>query len=348
MAMIIIREMKRKISLIFILSLLTFGLFAANLDSASISANKLSAFRNISYSGNIEDIFINPASLPLIREDILFKASLALSETYDSSVLFSSSPTSHIQNLKSEFQGTVLSSSMAITAKFSNYLSSRYVRDNSAFFNIFTGIDIELDLGYKIGKSFAIGFSIGGGNSLIRDDKKISSYLDVVQNALFSPYERIDGSERFTSSLGIMFFNDNLSFGLTTSSLIGVDISVSNYFSNLIGNTTIGFSYRGDMYSEEGDLNILVPRIGASIKGMGVGEERSVSLSGDLTMQMLKNAYIDGGVKYQYFVNSDGINSILSFSLLGTLDDFSLSFNVAFDFLGDYDFLPSVVFTYCN
>ena len=145
-----------------------------------------------------------------------------------------------------------------------------------------------------------------------------------------------------------MLFNDNLSFGATTSSIIGENIGVSSYLSTIIGNTTVAVSYRGDMYSEEGELNLLVPRIGASLSGMGVGKERAVSVSGDLSIQLLKNAYVDAGLKYQYLVKNEEISSILSLSVLGALEDFTLTINLAFDFIGENRFLPSIVFTYSN
>lgn len=340
--------MKKKISALFVLSLFIFGLFASSGESGAVSAQRYSALRSPSYSGSLEDVFVNPAALPLMRENILFKVSASSCEAYNTSLLFSSSPTSYIQNMENELQGTVVSGSIALTAKFSNKLEDRTVRDDKAFFNIYTGVDLEIDLGYKLGKHFAFGFRLGGGNSLIREDKKVSSYIDVVKNALFSAYEKVDESERFTSSFGIMLFNDNLSFGATTSSIIGENIGVSSYLSTIIGNTTVAVSYRGDMYSEEGELNLLVPRIGASLSGMGVGKERAVSVSGDLSIQLLKNAYVDAGLKYQYLVKNEEISSILSLSVLGALEDFTLAINLAFDFIGENRFLPSIVFTYSN
>ena len=340
--------MKKILSVVLFLTLFAFGLFASTGESGAVSAQRYSALRSPSYSGSLEDVFVNPASLPLMRENILFKVTAASGEAYNTSLLFSSSPTWYIQNLENELQGTVVSGSIALTAKFSNKIEDRTVRDDRAFFNIYTGVDIEIDLGYKLGRHFSFGFRLGGGNNLIREDKNISSYIDVVKNALFSAYEKVDGSERFTSTFGIMLFNDNFSFGATTSSIIGENLGVSNYVSTIIGNTTVAVSYRGDMYSEEGELNLLVPRIGASLSGMGIGNERAVSLSGDLIIQLLKNAYVDAGLKYQYLVKNEEINNILSFSVLGALEDFTLAFNLAFDFHGANNFLPSIVFTYSN
>ena len=341
-------KMKKKIAAIILSMLIALGLFASYDESAAISAQSFSAFRSPAYSGSLEDVFVNPASLPLMWNEGLFKVSASLFEAYDTSLLFSSSPSWHIQNLKSELQGTVISGSIALSAKFSNRIADREERDKLAYFDIYTGVDIEIDFGYQIGRHFSFGMRLGGGNSLIREDKNISSYLDVVKNALFSPYEKVEGSERFTSALGFMVFNDNLSLGVTTSSVIGLNLDISNYLSNIIGNTTLALSYRGDMYSRQGDLNLLVPRVGASISGMGVGSERAISISGDLIIQLLKNAYVDTGIKYQYLVKDEDISNILTLSLLGALEDFTLSFNLAFDLLGEYNFLPSIVFTYDN
>ena len=340
--------MKKRIGALFVVLLLAFGLFASSEETAAINAHRYSALRSPSYSGTLEDVFVNPAALPLMRENILYKVSVSSSEAYDTSLLFSSTPTWYIQNMENELQGTVVSGSIALTAKSSNILGNRIEKSDSAYFDILAGVDIEIDLGYKLGDNFSFGFRLGGGNSLIREEKNISSYIDVVKNALFSPYEKIQDSERFVSTFGIMVFNDNFSLGVTTSSIIGENLDLSSYLSTIVGNTTLAVSFRGDMYSEQGDLNLLVPRLGATLSGMGFGKERAISLSGDLIIQLLKNAFVDAGLKYQYLVNEEDIKSILSFSLLGALEDFSLSFNLAFDFYGEYNFLPSIVFTYSN
>mgnify|MGYP006057202919 FL=1 len=115
-----------------------------------------------------------------------------------------------------------------------------------------------------------------------------------------------------------------------------------------MGNTTLALSFIGDRYSAEGDLNLIVPRIGGSLTGMGIGEERSLTIGGDISLQFLKNAYLDVGMKYLYLAGSDGISNILSFSMLGVMDDFSLGLNISVDFLREYDLLPSLVFTYSN
>ena len=76
-------EMKKKLSAIFLIILLAFGLYASSGESAAISAQKYSALRSTSYWGALEDVFVNPAALPLMRENILFKVSASASEAYD-------------------------------------------------------------------------------------------------------------------------------------------------------------------------------------------------------------------------------------------------------------------------
>ena len=341
--------MKRRIWALVVMAIISLSVFAASREGASLNALRASALRSPSYRGSVEDIFVNPASLPLLRSNNTLKVSVGSSEAYDTS-LFGKEAVPYIQNFRNEVQGTVVSGSMALTAKFSSVLTERRLnQDNRPIFDIYTGIDIEIDLGYSIGDHFAFGFTLGGGNSMIREGKKVSSYMDVVKNALFSPYQKVMGSERFTSAIGILGFSDNLSVGLTTSSVIAAEGDENiNFFERIIGNTTIAFSYNGNMYSKEGDLNMVVPRVGASISGMGLGDERSLTLSGDVSIQFLKNTYVDAGIKYLYSVDGDGISNIITLSALGVLDDFSLGINLSWDLKGVRSFLPSIVFTYSN
>ena len=340
--------MKRKVSFILMVCLILASVFGASEESAALNALTSSALRSPSYSGSIEDVFVNPATLPLLRDQKLFKVSVATSESYNTS-LFGSTPSPFLQNLNTEIQGTVTSGSLAVSAKFSNRLrDKRITEDGRGIFAVYTGVDIELDLGYRIGNNFSFGFRLGGGNSLSRQGKEIKGPVGVIENALFSPYEKVSGSERFSSTVGILIFNDNLSFGMTTKSIIGEGLSMDGFFRRLMGNTTLALSFIGDRYSAEGDLNLIVPRIGGSLTGMGIGEERSLTIGGDISLQFLKNAYLDVGMKYLYLAGSDGISNILSFSMLGVMDDFSLGLNISVDFLGEYDLLPSLVFTYSN
>ncbi|MGN1163305.1 MAG: hypothetical protein ACI4S4_00725 [Candidatus Ornithospirochaeta sp.] len=341
--------MKRKILALVAFMIFSLSVSASSREGASLNALWASALRSPSYRGSIEDIFVNPASLPLMRNNNTFKVSVGSSEAYDTS-LFGKEKAAYIQNFRNEIQGTVVSGAMALTAKFSSVLTERRLNQNQKpIFDIYTGIDIEIDLGYGIGDNFAFGFNLGGGNSMIREGKKVSSYIDVVQNALFSPYEKVMGSERFTSAVGVLVYSDNLSLGLTTSSIIASDAEGNtNFLQRILGNTTVSFSYNGNMYSKEGDLNMVVPRAGASIAGMGLGEERSITLSGDVSLQLLKNTYVDGGIKYLYSVDEEGISNIITISVLGVLDDFSLGVNLSWNLKGVQNFLPSIVFTYSN
>ena len=218
--------MKRKVSFILMVCLILASVFGASEESAALNALTSSALRSPSYSGSIEDVFVNPATLPLLRDQKLFKVSVATSESYNTS-LFGSTPSPFLQNLNTEIQGTVTSGSLAVSAKFSNRLRDRRItEDGRGIFDVYTGVDIELDLGYRIGNNFSFGFRLGGGNSLSRQGKEIKGPVGVIENALFSPYEKVSGSERFSSTVGILVFNDNLSFGMTTKSIIGEGISM--------------------------------------------------------------------------------------------------------------------------
>ena len=136
--------MKRRILALVAVMVVSVCVFAASKEGASLNALSKSALRSPSYSGSLEDIFVNPASLPLLRNNLTYKVSVGSSEAYDLSV-FSEEPVPYIQNYRNELQGTVVSGSLALTAKFSNVLSDRRLNmDGNPIFDIYTGIDLSL------------------------------------------------------------------------------------------------------------------------------------------------------------------------------------------------------------
>ena len=60
--------------------------------------------------------------------------------------------------MENELQGTVVSGSIALTAKSSSILGNRIEKSGSAYFDILAGVDIEIDLGYKLGDKLFFGF----------------------------------------------------------------------------------------------------------------------------------------------------------------------------------------------
>ena len=90
-----------------------------------------------------------------------------------------------------------------------------------------------------------------------------------------------------------------------------------------------------------------MPSIAVDAKGIGFTGERSISVTGDLTLQFLKDVLLDAGLRYSYMVSSsDDVSSSVTFSLLGNYGDFSLLLNIVFLQNTRNNFRPSLIFTY--
>lgn len=314
----------------------------------SLSGLKYSALESVSYYGSFSDIFINPASLPLLKGSKDYQVSFSSGESYNTD-LFGSEKLSFMQNLTSELQGTVVSGPVSLSAKISSSFDGRTLRSDGVYYDIYSSFDIELSLAYSFLSHFSVGARLGGGNSVARLSKRIDGVTDAVGNAWFSPYDQLSDSERFNANIGALVYSDNFSLGFVFDDLFSITLD-SSFFNKLVSNTTLGLSFNGDEYNKEGDLKYLVPRLSVDLKGIGFsGNERSLTFQTDITLQFLKDVLLDAGVKYSYVVSaSDESSSRLSFTLLGTYSDFSLLINVVLFDKDKEKFRPSIVFSYSN
>lgn len=338
----------RRTGTIILLLLIPFFLFSAQtlgVTDTSLRALGYSAFSSASYYGSFSDIFVNPASLPLLERTTFYQVSYSLGENYNTS-LWGKEDVSYMQNTASELQGTVVSGPVALSAKISSSLAGREVReDGGAYYDIYSSFDIELALAYSFFNHFSIGARLGGGNSVARLRKRMTGFISAMGNAWFSPYEQMTGSERFNLNVGTLVYFSNFTFGLVMDDLISS--GDEGYFRHLVANTTFSFAYRGNVYNSDGDLRYLVPRIAVDAKGIGFTGERSISVTGDLTLQFLKDVLLDAGLRYSYMVSSsDDVSSSVTFSLLGNYGDFSLLLNIVFLQNTANNFRPSLIFTY--
>lgn len=312
----------------------------------SLAALKYNALESVSYYGTFNDIFINPASLPLLSKATEYQISYSPSESYDTSI-WGKESMSHMQNLSSSLQGTVVSGPVALSAKISSVLDNRTMRDGYAYYDIYSSFDIELAIAYSFFSHFSVGARLGGGNSVARLSKKMTGLLSAIGNAWFSPYEKMTGSERFNVNIGALIYTDNFSFGIVFDDLFQSTTS-SAFFDRFLSSTTLSFSYRGNEFNRDGDLCYLLPRVSVDLKGVGFNKgARSVVVASDLTLQFLKDVLLDMGVKYAYMVSTDDVrSSAVSLTVSGTYSNFSLLVNLVFLQNMRENFRPSVVLTY--
>lgn len=312
----------------------------------SLPALKYNALTSVSYYGSFSDIFVNPASLPLLSKATEYQISWSPSESYDTS-LWGRESMSYMQNLSSSLQGTVISGPVALSAKISSVLDNRTLRDGYAYYDIYSSFDIELALAYSFFNHISVGARLGGGNSVARLSKKMTGLVSAVGNAWFSPYGKMTGSERFNVNIGTLFYTDNFAFGLVFDDLFQSTTS-SEFLDRLLSSTTVSFSYKGNEFNGDGDLNYLLPRVSVDLRGVGFNKgARSVVVAGDLTLQFLKDVLLDMGVKYSYMVSEEDVgSSAVSATVSGTYGNFSLLINLVFLQNIKENFRPSVVLTY--
>ena len=335
--------------LILILLVLTALPAAADVagSDTSLEALQYNALTSVSYYGTFNDIFVNPASLPLLSMADEYQVSLSPSESFNTG-LWGKESMSHMQNLTSSLQGTVVSGPVALSAKISSALDNRTLReDGFAYYDIYSSFDIELAIAYSFLSHFSVGARLGGGNSVARLSKKMTGLFDAVGNAWFSPYEKMSGSERFNVNIGMLVYSSNFTFGLVFDDLFQSSVS-SSFIDRFLASTTLSLSYRGSRFNSDGDLNYLVPRISVDLRGVGFNKgERRVVAAMDLTLQFLKDVLLDLGVKYAYIVSRDDVGtSAASATVSGTYGNFSLMLNLVFLQNVEENFRPSLVFTY--
>lgn len=341
------RGVKRRIVQIILFFILISSIFSnSDYGDTSLSALKYSALKSVSYYGHFSDIFVNPASLPLLKGATDYQISLSPSESYDTSI-WEDEPKGYMQNFSNELQGTVVSGRVALSAKISNRIANRNLRDGKLYFDNYLGFDIELALAYTFLNHISIGARLGGGNSVARLNKSIDGVVDLVANSYFSAFSRLTGTERFNVNVGLLAYWGNFSLGIVSDDILGQE-EKETAFDHFISNTTLSLSYKGNEYTKDGDLILLVPRISIDIRAVGIERvSRSISVMGDVTFQLSKDVFLDGGVKYSYSLSKDGeLSPELAITLYGGYENLSLMINLVFLEKEKENFKSAIIFSY--
>lgn len=339
------KKMKRSITVI-VVSLIVLTLAATPLSKGgALDSSNYSPFSSVSFFGSIDDIYQNPASLPLVNDGKFFEVQLNLSDRYDTS-LFKSESHPLMQNGEAELKGIVLAGPIALTLKFSSLISDRNLVGGNAHFNVLSGFDLELTGAYSFFNHLSFGLTLTGGNYLARVNKEVNNYIEYFQNVFFSPFESASDYARFNLSLGSLIYWDNFSIGLHFDKLNTLKGNFSEISRLFFSNFTLSFTYMGNRYSKSGDLNFVYPAVSMSFRGFGGESDRELALAGNLTLQFLKDRMISFGLKYVYKVQESNKNNVISFEVRGTMNKFSLSALLYFDILGKENFMPSLCFTY--
>ena len=312
----------------------------------SFNDRLVSPLRSVSYHGDFLDFLSNPAALPL-RDDNQGSFAFRINGSDDIPFANFSKKTGYINNRIDEISVSFAGRNIAFTA---NLGTSFERKSEPAHFDIFSNVDIEIDWGFAF-PYVSVGMSIKGGNSLIRNDKPIDSVFDAISNALFSPFERYQGRERFSLGGGLLVYFDNFSIGLNIEKILALDSSsemISNW--ETVGKSTaFSFAANGDKFTKDGDLHFLLPRASISFSEFS-GFRYTFSVKGDVTLQFLPDCNMAIGLGYRekdhgiFSFKTD--NGNLDFFIKGQFWDFSVTFGASFDTKTFSSISPFVGFSY--
>ena len=324
----------RRFAFALIISLLTFSLFASNV---SYSTNyQLSSISNPAYYGTFNDIYANPAALPLSEDDGNVRTALSLSEIYDIDVL--AEPIGYIQNQVSNVDISIYNKNVSMTIKIGSSFSDRSFRENSQypFFDIYSHMDLELALAYAF-PYVSIGGVLRGGNSMVRMDKEVTDLGNAIANSYLSPFERMSNSERFSIGLGALGYFDNYSLGVVFDDLFIITAGeVKTDFSSIFKGMSISFAAYSDKYTPNGDLRLFRPR--ASIFYGNFNSDTSTGkfmINGGVDVQLLSDFTIVIGMGYHEHAHKafkyNKNEGELCFNLRGIFDDWDISTGISVD-----------------
>lgn len=297
---------------------------------------ELSPLASPAYFGRFQDTFSNPAALALVEEEGSLTVAFSMGEEYDSAILHE--PVGYIQNQSQNCDISVYSRNVSMTLRIGSSFLNRREQDLSEYpvFDVYSNMDLELSASYSI-PYFSVGAVLKGGNSMVRMNKEISGMASALANSYMSPFERIEGSERFSLGIGALAYFDNYSIGVLIDDFVAISDGVfSADLKSAIENTSISFSAFMDRFNSEGDLRMVVPRF--SILYGQFNEDTSsgtFNLNADFKFQFLPDYSLSIGLGYReddhrlFSWNRD--NGYISCYLRGEIEAFSFDAGVAVD-----------------
>lgn len=339
--------MKIRAIAILLLILAPFSLFAVS----QASSYEASPFHAPSYHGKFDDMVANPAALALIKDDSSFIITLLGYEIYDKNVF--TQPLGFIQDNLLDVGLSFFSRNMALSIDLGTSFTDRSYNmgDKYPSFNIYSAVDISLDIAYAF-PYVAFGMNISGGNSLIRASREVTSIANAIAHAYMSPFESVAGSERFNLGIGILAYFNNFAFGVEVDKVVALeDGQISANWELFLSSMEVSISGNGNQFSKDGELNLFNPRVSLTYRGFNQGLDTDYfALKGDLMLQLLPKASIALGVVYSEFdhkmfrwdINKGNIGIFLS----GIYREFTLTLGVDFEVATLNDISPSIQFSF--
>lgn len=345
---------KIKIILFLILFCCSIPLYSIGNGIYSLVNQKFSPFSSVAYHSIESDSFVNPAALPLVEGDNTFLMGLYLTDTLDGDV-FRLEQMGYLQNQIQELRFAFLSKYISLSTLFGTSFADRHFEGGSIspYFDIYSNVDISLDVGYAF-PYFSIGLNIRGGNSMVRDGKVVRNFSDIFKNAWFSAFDVAHNSERFGLGSGLLFYSDNFALGCNIENILNLeDGKIHSSWENIGSSTTLSIAVNANRFNKKGDLNLLYAKGSFSYKGFkNKPEVDYLTISGTLSFQFLPRATLSLGIGYSEkdhtFFNFDGKRGELSFNIKGEYEMIELDLGVRVDTNSWNMVSPTICLTYSN
>ena len=292
-------------------------------------------FTGASVSGNRGSNFRNPASLFFHDGSDSFTFDFGFWDTYNDSidVPFPFLPGG---DLRARYAGTNVSVGVVLETMLED-------RDESENGGRYYNSDhvLTVDACFAVGwKYFSAGLGISAGavwsrdNLFIKDDNR---FIDLFLNMVAENYTRISGYESVNIRTGFQVNYENYTFGFLMPSVFRY-FSSEIYFNflDMLKQSHLGFSYRGNRYAGRARLQTLVLDGAVEVHNIGY-ETRTLNAGVELTLQIMSDHSVSLRAGYEAPFTDLG-NAIITVGLGSVLRNVNINIISEWN-IGDYRYI---------
>ncbi len=252
---------------------------------------------NVSFYSSMTDVYSNPASIPF-RTDLKnrFTAALDYSDSIDQKI--AREKLGLVQNIDSYLNVGFGGQNLIFSGAFGFLTEDRKLTDGKLTYDFVTSNNIQIDWGWRY-LEFGAGFRIRGGSQLIRENREVDSLIGIMQNFLLADYTNRENSNYFSLGVGVQYHPGTFSLGAYTDGLLVLDKSkdLAVSMDTILETLSIGVSWRGERFSDDGELILLRPRLSLGVRNM-TSASSSLQIGAELMLQLLPHSDITFGVMY--------------------------------------------------
>lgn len=227
-------------------------------------------------------------------------------------------------------------SNLSLTLNLETSLEDREYYDDALHYIGYNTFLLQLDWGYKL-NVVDFGMRLKGGSIAKRGNFEIRNNLfflsDYIVNTFFSEYTTLDSSDFFSLSFALRFdIFENLSFALLSESDLDLTESTTNNVISYLKETSLGFTYVSNTYSDTNELNNLLYKISIDLVKIGDPDYREFRIGNELKLELSNNKSLALRVGYYelkpvftdiFKIDSDLGNS--TYALVYSTNNLSLS-----------------------